>query len=593
MAPVRQADQYTQKSAGTVSLGEYIFTRIRQFGVKNIFGVPGDFNLGLLEKLYEVEGLNWVGCCNELNAAYAADGYGRASKNNGAPAVLITTFGVGELSAINGIAGAFAERSPILHIVGVSPTKYHGTSKKVHHLVPGKVLNIPDHKVYSKMIEPICCASTWLDNPATAVLEFDKVVRKIVLTSQPGYVFLPISSVEFPVSTHRLDIPLETSLPQLTPPDILLVDKIVKAIESASRPVSLIDSLASRNNGRPIVQQFLETTKFWSFTTNGGIGLIDHSNPYYCGVYFGKYSTPGIADFIESSDLVIHIGSLESDLNTGSFTNNVLEKNKIEFTHDYIKIEGETFIVNHYLPILAEVSKRLNPENYKNKMLHKPEFTTKDQSIETHALKSKYSSEIKSGIDQSIFLKTFERVLKPNDTLVCETCSIQFALADLNLPDKITVVSQPYYASIGMTLPATLGLSISNREHKKSGNIFLLEGDGSSQMTIQELGTMIRNKVKVTIFLLNNDGYSVERAILGEKRSYNDISPNWEWTNLLNSFGGRGSKDIFTTKISNEKEMNKLFSDKDFLRGDRLQLVEVIMDRMDVPWRFCEMLERD
>src|ERR1700761_3786765 len=100
-----------------IPLGAYIFKRIKSLGIEHIFGCPGDYNLNLLDHLYTVDGLNWVGNCNELNAAYAADGYARS---RGLPGVLVTTYGVGELSAINGIGGAHSEFVPIIHIVGTT-----------------------------------------------------------------------------------------------------------------------------------------------------------------------------------------------------------------------------------------------------------------------------------------------------------------------------------------------------------------------------------------------------------------------------------------------------------------------------------------
>ena len=106
----------------------YLLERLKQCGVRNIFGVPGDYNLDLLDYIEADKDLTWVGNANELNAAYAADGYGRVKGNLG---VVITTFGVGELSAlgphvnlviISGVAGCMAERVHVLHIVGAPST---------------------------------------------------------------------------------------------------------------------------------------------------------------------------------------------------------------------------------------------------------------------------------------------------------------------------------------------------------------------------------------------------------------------------------------------------------------------------------------
>src|SRR3954447_2714498 len=95
----------------TVTVGQYLATRLVQLGAHHVFGLPGDFNLSLLDQMATVEGFHWVGSTNELNAAYAADSYARVRRGIGA---LVTTFGVGELSAINGVAGSYSEDVPVV-----------------------------------------------------------------------------------------------------------------------------------------------------------------------------------------------------------------------------------------------------------------------------------------------------------------------------------------------------------------------------------------------------------------------------------------------------------------------------------------------
>ena len=100
-----------------IEIGDFLNLRLKQMGIQHLFGVPGDFNLSYLEQVEADPQLEFIGNCNELNAAYAADGYARI---NGFSA-LATTYGVGDLSAINGIAGAYAENVPLIHISGIPP----------------------------------------------------------------------------------------------------------------------------------------------------------------------------------------------------------------------------------------------------------------------------------------------------------------------------------------------------------------------------------------------------------------------------------------------------------------------------------------
>jgi len=111
------------------TVGDYLLTRLNEIGIDHLFGVPGDYNLQFLDHVIDHPRLAWVGCANELNAAYAADGYARC---RGA-AALLTTFGVGELSAINGVAGSYAEYLPVVHIVGAPSQTSQNKGELLHH----------------------------------------------------------------------------------------------------------------------------------------------------------------------------------------------------------------------------------------------------------------------------------------------------------------------------------------------------------------------------------------------------------------------------------------------------------------------------
>src|SRR5690349_19865850 len=115
--------------ATTVTLAEYLGRRLLECGVAHVFGVPGDFNLTLLDHMATVDGLAWVGSPNELGAGYAADAYARSR----GLAAMVTTYGVGELSALNAVAGSAAEDVPVVHIAGSPSTAAVSTGRLVHH----------------------------------------------------------------------------------------------------------------------------------------------------------------------------------------------------------------------------------------------------------------------------------------------------------------------------------------------------------------------------------------------------------------------------------------------------------------------------
>nr|GMC87012.1 pyruvate decarboxylase 1 [Ipomoea batatas] len=135
-------------SSAEATLGRHLARRLVQIGVSDVFAVPGDFNLTLLDHLIDEPGLNLIGCCNELNAGYAADGYAR-SRGVGACAV---TFTVGGLSVLNAIAGAYSENLPLICIVGGPNSNDYGTNRILHHTI-----GLPDFTQELRCFQTVTC----------------------------------------------------------------------------------------------------------------------------------------------------------------------------------------------------------------------------------------------------------------------------------------------------------------------------------------------------------------------------------------------------------------------------------------------------
>lgn len=224
-----------------ISLGAYIFRRIHDLGINHIFGVPGDFNLNLLDHLYTVPGLSWVGNCNELNGAYAADGYART---RGLPGVLVTTFGVGELSALNGIGGAYSEYVPIIHIVGTTARFAQDRRLMIHHTLEEGW----DHTTLQRVPTPMSTATCFLAHDDTFTQEVDRVIETCVKTRRPAYMYVPMDVPDLLVDGRRLQTPLDLTITNPGSEDLedSIVDKIVSRLERAARPCFLVDALAQR-----------------------------------------------------------------------------------------------------------------------------------------------------------------------------------------------------------------------------------------------------------------------------------------------------------------------------------------------------------
>jgi pyruvate decarboxylase len=225
----------------TVSIGEFIFQRLHGLGIRHILGVPGDFNLKLLDHIYKVPDLRWVGTCNELNAAYAADGYARIMGIG----AFVTTFGVGELSAINGVAGAYSEQIPVIHVIGTTSRMMQKARIMIHHTLSENW----DHTTYQRMSEPVRSASAFLTDETTAAAEIDRVLETAVKTRLPVYLFVPVDVSDIIIDAAPLMTPLDLEVRntgrEADEDEVVL--EIVQLVQQATNPGIIVDMLVQRH----------------------------------------------------------------------------------------------------------------------------------------------------------------------------------------------------------------------------------------------------------------------------------------------------------------------------------------------------------
>ncbi|KAK7206115.1 thiamine diphosphate-binding protein [Myxozyma melibiosi] len=572
----------------TIPLGTFLFQRIHQLGIDNIVGCPGDFNMTLLDHIFNVEGLNWIGFCNELNAAYAADGYGRT--RHGLPGVVVTTYGVGELSAINGVGGAFAEHVPLLHIVGTPARPEMEYKMWMHHTIPSSAdFDNPDHHAYMRMSAPVRCCSALLDNVDTLASEIDRVLETIYHRSLPGYIFVPLDIVMAPVPVSKLETPVRLAVTNPDPEaDDMLAIKILDAIYASKKPVILADILARRHMSRKLVMELVNQTKFPSFSTDLAKGFVDEDSPYFAGQYNGRLSLPGVAEAVEDSDLVLNIGPIISDSNTGGFTRFIDDKHLIILHPAYVKVFDERYDDVHFLPVLEKLMKRLDPSKL-----------PAARSVESLNIGEPVEVKSAADISTSYFYRyIMSNFIKPYDNVFAESGTAQYGINDSKFPHSVNFTTQLYYSSIGFALPAALGACIAQREIEQQnlgpkGRVVLFEGDGSSMMTIQELATITRNGFCPTIFLINNSGYTIERAIHGPHARYNDICPDWKYLELFKTFGAP-EDSYYCKKVSTRAELESLIESEEFKAcdGKKARLIEVVMDKLDIPWRLSAQVKQ-
>jgi pyruvate decarboxylase len=556
-----------------INLAEYLFTRLHQIGVKALHGVPGDYNLAALDFVVP-SGLDWVGSCNELNAGYAADGYARA-KGIGA---LVTTFGVGELSAINAIAGAYAEHSPVVHIVGTPNREIQNSRILVHH-------NLGDGNfdAFASMYARVTVAQANLWDPETAPKMIDTTLRECFKQSRPVYIQLPTDMVFAKVSKSLLDTPIDISPAKNdSKREEAIAERILDRIYSAKQPFIIVDG-AVRKGFTAEVNEFVRTSGFPTATTSFGKGILDENIPNFHGVYAGESGKLNYAEFFRSCDLVIRFGPEDTDINSITWTAIPPKESRIDFDLRTVRMPGIGMFGTEVIEtrdLLRNILGRLDTAK-----LHKydpyPQLGSSKQLVE--GLSPVQDDAI---IDQRTFFQRLSGFFKPGDIILTETGTSQIGGSDFALPSNTAMITSPSWSSIGFALPAAQGVAFAQKEKNPTApdRTILFQGDGSFQLTAQELSTVIRHKLNLTFFFINNDGYTIERALHGLKAHYNDVA-SWRYLEALSFFGAptEGEYEVQAFTARNWGEMNKVLADESFANGRGLKMVEIFMDKEDYP----------
>ncbi|EFR5058269.1 alpha-keto acid decarboxylase family protein [Salmonella enterica] len=529
------------------TVADYLLDRLAGCGIGHLFGVPGDYNLQFLDHVIDHPTLRWVGCANELNAAYAADGYARMS---GAGA-LLTTFGVGELSAINGIAGSYAEYVPVLHIVGAPCSAAQQRGELMHH-----TLGDGDFRHFYRMSQAISAASAILDEQ-NACFEIDRVLGEMLAARRQGYIMLPA------------DVAKKTAIPP-TQALALPVHEAQSGVETAfryharqclmnSRRIALLaDFLAGRFGLRPLLQRWMAETPIAHATLLMGKGLFDEQHPNFVGTYSAGASSKEVRQAIEDADRVICVGTRFVDTLTAGFTQQLPAERTLEI-QPYASRIGETWF---NLPMAQAVSTLR--ELCLECAFAPPPTRSAGQPVRID----------KGELTQESFWQTLQQYLKPGDIILVDQGTAAFGAAALSLPDGAEVVVQPLWGSIGYSLPAAFGAQTACPDRR----VILIIGDGAAQLTIQEMGSMLRDGQAPVILLLNNDGYTVERAIHGAAQRYNDIA-SWNWTQIPPALNAAQQAECWrvTQAIQLAEVLERL------ARPQRLSFIEVMLPKADLP----------
>lgn len=506
-----------------ITVIQHVLSRLRSLGVTDVFGVPGDFAFPVNDAISEDPEMRWIGCCNELNAAYAADGYARIKGF----AAVCTTYGVGELSALNGIAGAYAEHLPVFHLVGAPGMGVQAGRAVMHH-----TLGNGEYTLFQRMTEPVVCAQAVM-HPQNVALETERLIAEALYHRRPVYMAFPADHANQPVASAAQPVPAPGS-----DPDSLraAVDAIVAALEKARTACILPGILLSRLALQPAMQAVVDAANLPFATMFMDKSVLDEQHPNYIGIYDGALMNEGVRGLVESSDLVLEVGTMLSDFNSGAFTAKLDPTKIVNILHHRTRIAGKTYPSVEIGDLLTALAPRLSK--------HHPWKKPPVESI------GQLTGNGSDPITVAALYPRWANFLRANDILVAETGTASMGLGFAQMPAGASFHNQTLWGSIGWATPAAFGVAVA-APHRR---VILVTGDGSHQLTAQEVCQFARLGSRPVIFVLNNSGYLIERLLCKDPAiAYNDIAP-WRYTELPRALG---CDDWFTARATTCGELDQ------------------------------------
>jgi indolepyruvate decarboxylase len=308
---------------------------------------------------------------------------------------------------------------------------------------------------------------------------------------------------------------------------------------------------------------FLDKTGFPYVTMMLGKTVLSEHNPQFIGLFEGDRSREYVRNRVESADCILKLGVLMTDFNTGGFSTNFDDSKMISANIGYVKIKHHYYENVHLHDFILGLTEKLS----------KRDPATLDIQCAAEGCVHRHTEPFHPDASRPLSIKRFfdrmSHFIKNDSIVIAETGVALFSAAEMLMPEGATFIGQTFYGSIGYTVGATLGAAST----AKGRPVVLFVGDGSFQVTCQDLSTMIRNHLKPVIFLINNDGYTIERVITDHP--YNNIQP-WHYHKLVEVFGGGLVFDVRT-----EGELEDALGKS--AASDDLVFIEIHTGRLDCP----------
>jgi indolepyruvate decarboxylase len=536
-----------------ISIAGYLIDRMYGLGIRHVFGIPGDYVLGFYNRL-ERSRLRCIGTTREDCAGFAADAYARL---RGLGAVCVT-YCVGGFNLTNPVAGAYAEKSPVIVISGSPGVSERAKNPLLHH-------RVRDFSTQREVFDKITCASAVLDDPLTAFREVDRVLAAAQRYKRPVYIELPRDCVDMaPVYEHAPPEKEERSDPTALREALAEAGEMIRASE---RPVILAGVEVHRFGLQDLLLRLAEGAKIPIAATLLGKSVVSEVHPLFAGIYEGAMGREAVRRFVEESDCLILLGAFMTDIDMGGFTAHLDQGRCIDATAERLRIR-----YHRYEDVLfADFLRGLTKVRRKGPCRPIPPREAGE------------GGDFRVRPDAPVTVRRmFRRLntfLADDMVVIADPGDAMFGAADLTIHRRTEFVSPAYYASMGFAIPAALGAQLANPRLRP----LVLVGDGAFQMTGMELSNVLRHGQNPIVLVLNNEGYGTERFL--QEGAFNDIHP-WQYHRLPEVLGG-GKGFEARTEGELEKALRAALANR-----DSFSLLNVHLSKTDCSPALAQLARR-
>ena len=482
-----------------MDIANALIEALLQRGVRRVYGVPGDYVLGLFVR-FEQSPIEMICTAGEEGAGFAADAHARLHGLG----VAVVTYGVGALKLLNPVAGAYAERSPVLVISGAPGVRESDGHALLHH-------SIRASDTQQRFFNEVCAETARLDSGRTAASEIIKVLAAMERESRPGYLELPRDCLTRPLPWPLPPVANAAPAPEPAPLHLQRGEELLSWLRSRQRPVVLAGIELHRFGLQADLLQLLER-EGWPFATSlSAKSLLNERHPLCLGLYEGAAGPEKVREQVEGSDGLLILGMPLQDLDTGIFTMHLEAEHvvRVEMAEGLRWSQGDLDSLD---PVaLLQVWKEA------------PAASAGSRALAAGAQSGPAPFEPLPGVAITVrrLINALNQRINADTVVVADPGDALFAAADLRLPEASDFLACGYWASLGFAIPASIGAWGGSSNPKVKPLVLL--GDGSFLMSANELATLARYHIPALVVVLDNGGYGTERPMLDGP--FNDVQP--------------------------------------------------------------------